>query len=140
MEKSKPGRRQQIMCGEDRREDSCNEYSDEESLDVTSHGSTAPCDEATVFVRKLSRRFFRDRGNCLVDAKPVKPSRDDLKNLDGVRLLHATVGPLLIIGLRQLMKLRPPRPREWLAFFLLSRKGPEHADCKTTTEIMKSAS
>ncbi|GAV02592.1 hypothetical protein RvY_13136 [Ramazzottius varieornatus] len=80
------------------------------------------------FSKRLARGLFVDEDSTIVNAQPIRASAEDLRLLEGMAFLDATVGAVLLIGLRQLVKLRPARPREWLAFYLLSRKGPEEDD------------
>ena len=109
---------------------------DQEFSDGEANVDASSGDQAGVFVRRLSRRFFGDVGSSfLVNPEPIRRTAADLKALDGVELLDATVGPVLLMGLRQLMRLRPPRPQEWLAFYLLSRKGQENDDSINITKV-----
>ena len=113
------------------RENQQGQYSDE-----SSDGESMDLHESSFsFSKRLNRGLFVDEDSCTVNAEPIRASSDELRALEGMAFLDATVGAVLLIGLRQLVKLRPPRPREWLAFYLLSRKGAEEDD---TCNIMKS--
>jgi len=57
------------------------------------------------------------------EAAPKKTPRVELQSLPTRAYLDQTVVPILLQGLSQLAKERPPNPVEWLSAFLLKNKG-----------------
>ena len=107
-------------------------YSNDESSsdDDEPSKSNGVADALRFFGRKIRQDVF-EQGVFTADAPPRPIDMNGLSHLHGAELIDATVGPLLIMGLRKLVKIRPPRPREWLAFFILSRKGEENDSSKS---------
>lgn len=110
-------------------------HEDTEALDLHEDNG-GDVGEHDGFIRKLHRRIFEDK-NFVADAGPGQLYWKELQSLDGVDFLDATVGPLLLMGLRQVGKLRPRKPRQWLAFYLLSRKPLNEDDTTDETKIKR---
>merc|ERR1712113_135345 len=84
----------------------------------TSEDATVVAPPVTEDVQKLV-----ESESTATEAAPKKTPRVELQSLPTRAYLDQTVVPILLQGLSQLAKERPPNPVEWLSAFLLKNKG-----------------
>merc|ERR1711862_610594 len=77
-------------------------------------------------VGNTGQRFDMNTGNVAASSPAVSgmPSQVNLQNLSIRAYLDQTVVPILLDGMSELVKERPPNPIEWLASYLL-RHNPQ---------------
>jgi len=92
-----------------------------EETEAMQTSEEAPAESAPPVSEDVQKVVEHERD--ATEAAPKKTPRVELQSLPTRAYLDQTVVPILLQGLSQLAKERPPNPVEWLSAFLLKNKG-----------------